>query len=254
MRVPADAAPTARFSSRVADYVRYRPGYPAALFDHLAASGALHPGAVVADVGAGTGILTAALRGRCQHIHAVEPNGAMRAAAPDHEDTTVWPGRAEQTGLPDRSVDLICAAQAFHWFEPAAARAEFRRILRPGGLVALIWNTRLTSTPFLRGYEALLHRWGTDYAAVNHRGDRTADDIRAFFAPDIPAHHTFPNAQYFDLAGLQGRVRSSSYTPPPEHPDHAPMMDALAALFAEHEVDGLITFAYKTELYAATLS
>jgi SAM-dependent methyltransferase len=250
MKGPADpgSSPTARFSSRVVDYVRYRPGYPPALLDHLVAIGALHEQAVVADVGSGTGILTRALQERGAQVHAIEPNADMRAASAGVMSSS---GRAEATGLPESSVDLICAAQAFHWFAPVAARSEFVRILRPGGWVALIWNTRLTTTPFLQGYEALLQRWGTDYAAVNHRGDTPAR-VASFFAAPWD-HRTFANAQHFDLDGLLGRVRSSSYTPPPGHRDHAPMMSALSDLFAAHVVDGVVTFAYEAELYSSRL-
>jgi len=244
--MPAD--PTQRFSSRVAAYVKSRPGYPAALLDHLEGEGVLSPGAIVADVGSGTGILTAALRGRCAHIHAVEPNDAMRAVAPEGADITHWPGAAEETGLPDASVDVVCAAQAFHWFDPPAARVEFARILRPGGRVALIWNTRQSSSAFLRGYEAALQAWGTDYAQVTHRS-QGPEQIGAFFAPARWARHTFDNVQFFDEAGLITRVRSSSYTPEPGHPRYERLMGAMRALFAEHQEGGSIAFRYTTELY-----
>ena len=166
--------PTQRFSSRVENYVRFRPGYPPAVLDVLRAECALTRDSVVADVGSGTGIFSEFLLGAGCTVLGVEPNDEMRRAA---EGTLARqtrfrsvPGTAEATTLPERSVDLVTAAQAFHWFDRARTRAEFRRILKPRGWTALVWNDRqLDSTPFLRGYEALLQRFGTDYLAVLDR-------------------------------------------------------------------------------------
>jgi len=174
-REPAAADRSARFTGRVADYERGRPGYPAALFDRLVELAALAPGATVADVGAGTGLATAPLLTRGLAVVAVEPNAEMRAVAerrlggvPGFSSVT---GSAEATGLADSSVDLVLAAQAFHWFAPAPTRAEWRRILRPPGNVALVWNARRAGgTPFATEYEELLLRHGTDYREIGHRG------------------------------------------------------------------------------------
>ena len=251
--MPAENA-TQRFSDRVADYIRYRPGYPPTLLARLAATGAR----TVADIGAGTGILTAALLDHFPDVRAVAPNDARQDAAAsllaDRPGLTLRSGRAEATGLPDQSVDLIGAAQAFHWFDPAPTRAEFQRILRPGGQVALIWNNRLAdATPFLRAYEALLLARGTDYAEVNHR-NIGPEQLDAFFGPGRWQRETFDNAQHFDREGLRGRLRSSSYTPPPGHPDHAPLLAALDDLFDAHVgPDGRVDFLYVTELFLGAL-
>ena len=166
---------TARFTGRVDDYVRARPGYPEAIFDDLLAAGALRLGAVVADIGSGTGISSEPFLRRGFELFGVEPNAAMRAAAEGalarYPRFRSQPGAAEATGLAPRSIDLVVAAQAFHWFDGAHARDEFARILTAGGQVALIWNSRRsTGSPFLAAYEELLLEFGTDYTQVGHRG------------------------------------------------------------------------------------
>ena len=214
MAAPPRPDPTARFSDRVADYVRHRPGYPAAMVDALVARAGLAPGDAVADVGAGTGLSTAPLLDRGLTVHAVEPNAPMREAMEallgDRPGFHAVAGTAEATTLPDASVDAVAAGQAFHWFRPEAARREFARVLRPGGAVALFWNERLVSeTPFLRAYEDLLLRYGTDYAQIDHR-QVDAERLAAFFEGPFETL-TFPNEQRFDFEGLRGRLLSSSY-------------------------------------------
>lgn len=240
---------TRRFSDRVDNYVRYRPSYPAAMLDFLSEECGLSAGCRVADLGAGTGILSRLLLDRGAHVCAVEPNADMAAASPARVGLTAIHAPAESTGLPDSSVDLVVAAQAFHWFDPGKARAEVDRILAPGGSVALIWNNRsVDATAFLRGYEALLLRYGTDYAQVSHRYG-AEPSLRAFFGEAGWRYSRFDNQQIFDRDGLRGRLLSSSYTPPPDHARHLPMLDALDALFDAHETDGAVAFLYRTEVY-----
>ncbi|HKB04485.1 MAG TPA: class I SAM-dependent methyltransferase [Gemmataceae bacterium] len=243
--------PTSRFSDRVADYVRTRPGYPPEVLDLLRREG-LTPDVVIADVGSGTGLSAEMFLKAGHTVYGVEPNREMREAAesrlagyPSFHSVT---GTAEATTLPTGSIGAVVAGQAFHWFDTAKARDEFSRILRPPGIVVLLWNTRkLDTTPFLRAYEALLHRFGTDYKEVVHTNvDRTA--LRAFFGGDFEAR-VLPNEQMFDREGLRGRLRSSSYTPPPGHPNHEPMLRELDHIFDVHARGGTVRFEYDTELY-----
>ncbi len=250
--------PTRRFSDRVADYVRYRPGYPPAVIDFLVATCGLAPGWVVADIGAGPGNLARLFLDNGNEVIAVEPNAAMREAGASllggHPRFRGIDGRAEATGLPDRSVDLVAAGQAFHWFDQASAKTEFARILRPPGWVALVWNERRTvGTAFLEAYERLLLTHGTDYAAVRHQD--TADDaaIAAFFGPTGHTETRFDHAQSFDLDGLTGRLRSSSYAPRAGQPGHDAMLADLAEIFARHQRDGRIVFSYDTRVYLGRL-
>ncbi len=249
----------ARFSDRVADYLRARPGYPDPVYQGLAAAGAVRAGDRIADVGAGTG-LSAELFLRHGHaVIGIEPNAAMREAGLQQMARyggayAAQAGSAEATGLAEASIDLAVAAQAFHWFEPQAARAEFRRFLKPRGSVALIWNDRQTDTsPFLIAYEELLLAHGTDYREVNHRHIDAAK-IAAFFGATSYRQFVCPYVQHFDYEGLEARLLSSSYTPPAGDPRRAPMLQALCDLFARHAVNGEVAMVYDTRVYFGPLA
>jgi SAM-dependent methyltransferase len=249
--------PVGRFSSRVADYVRFRPSYPAAMIAWLAKECGLTSDSIVADVGSGPGVLAKLLLEEGCAVYAVEPNAEMRAAGevllrgyPRFHSVA---GHAEATTLEPASIDLVTAAQAFHWFDPEKTRQEFSRILRPPGWVALVWNQRLvTGDPFLVGYEALLQRFAPEYREVDHRRI-DAEAIRRFFGHSHWRKASFANRQEFDLDGIKGRTRSASYTPQPGAPGYEPMMAELKQLFAATAQDGQVTFAYETNVYAGLL-
>ena len=249
--------PLSRFTGRVQHYARYRPGYPAQVLDLFRARCSFRAGSTVADIGSGTGILSRMLLEAGARLFAVEPNQEMRETAERELSGnllfTSVPGTAEDTHLPAESVDLITAAQAFHWFNRDLARREFTRILRPGGSVVLLWNERLAdTTPFLRGYEALLHRYGQDYAQVDHR-NVTEETIAAFFHPGMAEHTAFPNAQHFDFEGLRGRILSSSYMPNEGDARFPAMLADLKALFDLHASEGRVTFEYRTNVHFGKL-
>jgi SAM-dependent methyltransferase len=244
--------PTKRFSSRVENYIKYRPGYPTAILDLLKENCGVTHASVIADVGSGTGILTELLLKNGSPIFGVEPNKDMREAAErllkKHPHFTSISGTAESTTLKDRSVDVVTAGQAFHWFDREKTRQEFLRILKPGGWVVLIWNDRSTSaSPFLKSYEQFLMTCATDYAAVNHK-QIDAGAIRALFGGGFK-HAIFPNEQVFDFEGLKGRLLSSSYAPEAGHPKHAPMLSTLRAIFDEHQGNGKVIFEYDTVVH-----
>jgi SAM-dependent methyltransferase len=249
---------TQRFSDRVENYVLYRPDYPAALPGWLHDTCGWPTHALVADIGAGTGISARMFLDAGHTVVAVEPNASMRQAA------QAWlgakpgfravDGRAEATTLPDHSVQAVVVGQAFHWFDVDASRAEFRRILKPGGLAAIFWNTRrLTETPFLVGYERLLLDYGIDYLSV---AGRYADDdtMEHYFGAGFIAKASFPHTQRLDFEQLRGRLLSSSYVPQAEHPRHAPMLAALRALFDATASDGAIDFDYDTRIFAGRMN
>ncbi len=247
--------PTRRFTDRVADYVRYRPDYPAGVIEVLRGELGLTEGSAVADVGSGTGILSRMLLDAGGEVWGVEPNAAMRAAA-DLAGSARFhsmKGTAEATTLADRSVDFVTAGQAFHWFEPAATRREFARILRPGGWVVLVWNERRRDgSAFARAYEALVRRYGTDYAKVVHR--ENASLVKPFFAGASGFQkRTFEHVHTLDFDGLRGRLASSSYIPKPGHADYEAMIAALAGVFDAHHVEGRVRMEYDTDVYFGQL-
>jgi SAM-dependent methyltransferase len=252
-----DHNPVGRFSSRVADYLRYRPSYPPEIMKWLAEECGLTENSVVADVGSGTGFLSKLLLDTGCEVYGVEPNPEMRAAG--EEFLRSYPhfhsiaGMAEETALPPASVDAVTAAQAFHWFDLERARQEFIRILRSPGWVILIWNERLVSgSPFLEGYEKLLQRFAPEYREVDHRRI-DSDAITGFIGHSHWRKIEFDNHQEFDLEGVKGRLRSASYTPPPGDPMHDRMLGELERLFAVGSQDGKVTFAYQTYVYYGTL-
>jgi ubiquinone/menaquinone biosynthesis C-methylase UbiE len=247
-----------RFSTRVADYVRCRPGYPTAVRDILRAECALNSGHVIADIGSGTGFLSELFLKNGNRVFGVEPNEAMRGAGEEYlasyDGFVSVEGSAEATTLNDASVNFVTTGQAFHWFDQNGARAEFTRILKPEGWVVVIWNERLTdTTAFLRGYEALLREFGTDYATVKESYP-SEQHMRDFFAANPYNSHTVPNFQEFDLDGVAGRLRSSSFIPTPDAPTYAPMMEALQKLFTEFNQDGQVRLEYTTHIYFGHLA
>ena len=245
-------SPTARFSDRVENYVRYRPGYPVEVLDLLRAECGLRPNHLVADVASGTGLFTRLLLENGNSVYAVEPNAEMRDMGAHllagYDRLVSVAGTAEATTLGSASVDFVTAAQAAHWFDLRRTRAEFVRILRPGGWCVLIWNERSTeSTPFLRDYEQLLLTYGTDYKEVRH--ERTTAIIHEFFAPLPCQERVFDMRQQFDYEGTAGRLLSSSYAPLEGHPSYAPMMRELERILRAHARNGVVEFEYKTRVY-----
>jgi len=251
--------PLDRFSDRVENYVRFRPSYPDALFDFFTSEYPLARDAVVADMGAGTGIFSRKLLEHGFQVKAVEPNVQMRLAAKESlshfRKLELVPQPAEETSLPDASLDAIFAAQAFHWFDPERARTEWTRILKPGAPVFLIWNDRDESaSPFLAGYEKLLQDFGTDYCEVRSQNTEQSDIIQKFFAPQPSKLFTATNVQTFDFEGLKGRLLSSSYAPQPGSPAYEPMMRELKRLFTQTSSANQVAFQYLTRVHHGRLN
>lgn len=249
--MPAPNA-TSRFSDRVENYIRYRPGYPPDVLETLRRECGLTATHVIADAASGTGIWTKMLLENGNPIYAVEPNVDMREAAErllaEFPKFSSVNGKAEATKLPDSSVDFVTAAQAAHWFDRERARREFSRILKPNGWLVLLWNEReIDTTPFRREYEQLLLTYGTDYQDIRH--ERTTDAVNEFYDPAPYQERVFPMRQEFDYFGVEGRLLSSSYAPGPGHPKHELMLRELRRIFDAHAEGGRVAFDYKTRLY-----
>jgi SAM-dependent methyltransferase len=224
---------TGVFSPKVADYVASRPGYPAALLGWLQQQAALSAQAAVADIGAGTGLLTVDLLDIAGDVRAIEPNDAMRAACDallaGRPGYASLPGSAEATGLPDASVDLITGAQCFHWWDVPAAQREAQRVLRPGGQVALVWNERLAGDPLQDALEQVLDDFGGAQRKALLAHEATFEP-QVFFGPAVQRFEA-PYGHALDLAGLQALAFSRSYMPRRDSAEGAAAARALHALF-----------------------
>jgi len=247
-----------RFSNRVADYMRYRPSYPPALWHLLAKECGLRRDHLIADIGSGTGLLSKLFLEHGNHVYGVEPNAEMRAGG--EEFLREYPnfksvnGSAEETTLTPASVEFITAGQAFHWFNVGKAANEFRRILKPGGWVVVAWqDRRMEDTPFARDYEGVLERFGIDYKKVKDSYPES-DHIRQFFDAGTFQSRDLENHQVFDWAGARGRLRSSSFTPTEDHPNYAPMMAELRKIFEAHQQNGNVRMEYFARIYFGKLA
>ena len=244
--------PLERFSNRAQDYASYRPSYPAIAIDTIL-NGLGDPAQlVIADIGAGTGISSRLMADRGVKVEAIEPNIAMRQSATPHPRINFRDNTAEQTGLPDQSVDLVLCCQSFHWFNKPVALAEFHRILKPSGRVALMWNDRNLDDPFTKAYSDLVGQIA-DRQIFDRNDRKSATDL------ETSSHFTHFRTQYFfhthslNLAGLTGLILSSSYIPK-TGAAHEQLITQLQTLY-HHWVDRSqgdeISLSYRVNLYLA---
>lgn len=247
--------PTERFTPRVADYARYRPGYPESLVSWLENEAGLARGAHVVDVGAGTGISAELFLRLGYRVTAVEPNAAMRAEAlrrlGDTEGFRAVDGTGESTGLTEGCADMVLCAQAFHWLQAEAAAREFQRVARPGGLITVLWNERRKGEDGLaKGLEDLLLDCSQEYReGAWQRTERTVAALPRLFGE--LRHGTFRHAQALDWPGLRGRIASASYVPRPGESRHDEFMRRLRELYDRYNRGGEVRVAYDCEVYCA---
>lgn len=243
---------TERFSDRVENYIKYRPGYPSRVFDFLKQHSDFSADTVVADIGSGTGISAEMFLRNGNKVYAVEPNKDMREAAErllkDYPQFHSINGSSEHSGLTAHSVDLIVAAQAFHWFDKIAFKTECKRIGRIGAQCLIMWNERKVLSDFEISYEDLLLRYATDYTSIDHRNIKP-EDIAQFFAPQAVQSVTLYNEQVFDLEAVKGRLLSSSYAPNVGEPNYEAMIAYLNEIFERHQKNGSVSFSYDCNLY-----
>ncbi len=248
---------TKRFSSRVENYVRFRPGYPAGIVELLWREYGLTERSEIADIGSGTGLLSRVFLDAGIAVAGVEPNREMREAGDamlaGYGRFRSIEGTAEDTTLADTSVDLITAAQAFHWFDVEATRLEWFRVLRPHGGVALIWNERFAETPFMREVEAITDKFAAAGDPDGKIREAGRGRIAGLFAPSPFRVDEFPNHQMFDFTGLVGRVSSSSYLPMAGEAAYEEMSRELRVVFEKWSEDGMVRFLYRTRVFHGRL-
>ncbi len=234
-----------RFDGKSRVYESARPSYPASCLERFAVAGKQ-----VADIGAGTGKLTAQLLAMGADVTAVEPNAAMRQTA--DEKLGAYPGyrsvgaAAEETGLPGGTFDLVTAAQAFHWFDTDAFQRECRRILKPDGIVLLLWNMRVPDAPVNRACEAVCRSFCPQFEGFT-AGFRTDDERIGHFFNGRFEKAVCPNDLCYTRDLFIARQCSSSYAPKPQDPAYEPFTRALGDCFDRFAADGFLTVPNVTE-------
>lgn len=265
--------PLGRFSDRADDYAKYRPSYPPAAIDAILTGLAPRSGSPtalnladlnladlnlsdlnIADIGAGTGISSRLLADQGVQVWAIEPNAAMRAAAQVHPGVKFRAGSAEQTGLPDQSMQGVTCCQSFHWFEPTATLTEFARILQPGGRVAILWNDRDRQDEFTEAYTDVI-RQSIDQRYLE-RLDRKASDAEALKNSAQFTHYralSFPYTHRLNRTGLVGIALSASYVPK-QGELHQQLVTRLAQLYdrwSQERNQDFVALSYQTRLFLA---
>lgn len=249
--------PTGRFSGRVEAYRRYRSRYPREIIALLSEKYGLTPDSVVADIGAGTGMLAELFLENGNRVFAVEPNAEMRAAC--EELTSKYPrltcidGTAEHTTLGDQSVDMIAVGRAFHWFDHDACLPEFQRILRPGGWVVIAGlGPRRGKEPVRLEYQDIMREHGVDWAQIGDRY-KVREAAKKFFVGGALEEADFPGAEELTYEGLEGHTLSLSVMPKPDHPGFPAMQKALKRYFEKYQRDGKILLPVNCRLYMGQL-
>ena len=244
--------PKLRFSSRVENYIKYRPRYPQEIIEFLIKKKILKKDFVIADIGSGTGILSNLFLENGNIVYGVEPNKDMRTAAENflknYPNFISIDGSAEDTGLKDKTIDMITAGQAFHWFNIVKTKEEFRRILKQAGWVVLIWNNRKRNSPGFPGdYEQLILKYGKDYKQIKSR----ATNIDKFFKYQKVV---FPNHQDVNIEEFKGRINSTSYIPLKNEPIYKKMIIEFEKLFNKYQENEILRIEYDTEIYYGMLT
>jgi SAM-dependent methyltransferase len=245
--------PTDRFSGLAELYARYRPDYPTQAVRHILMRCGLRPGAVLVDVGSGTGIASRLFARQGLYVVGIEPNADMRARAASEPWDGPGPapeyraGRAEATGLPAGFADAVLAAQAFHWFAPQAALAEFHRILKPAGWVTLLWNERDESDPFTADYGAVIRGFPGAEVLEGQRIQSGGSPLSGPWFTDCQ-RDVFHHEQLLTEEEIVGRALSASYAPR----ELVAVVQATAALqqvFARHQQGGRARLCYQTVVH-----
>lgn len=245
-----------RFNGRAEDYAKNRPKYPHALIHALEVGAQFSMDKVVADIGSGTGILSELFLENGNLVYCVEPNKDMRKVAEKYLRRYALrfvsiDGRAESTNLKSESVDLATVGQALHWFDLERTRAEFARIVRSGGHVAVVYNYRREKGSVEEAYAELTRRYDKDRAAVPDVKDAY---IARFFGRDGFRKYVMPNSQTLDLEGLLGRLASASYMPPRESEEWAKIEEDASRTIREHGSGGTLVLHYDTTMYLGRIS
>lgn len=244
------------FSDKAADYSSARPGYPEGIYQFIQSACQLKPDALIADVGSGTGLFSIGWLKLGYQVVGIEPNASMRLAA--ETGLAAYPrfhtldGSAEALPLDTASVDLICAAQAFHWFDVEPTRAEFLRVLKPSASVALIWNDRIAEDEFTQALNKLLDQFGGSKRQVLLAEEDQAK-VERFFQPHGYQTYQQQHEQLLSEQELLSLVFSRSYMPARNSTQGQQASAAVGGLFARFSSGGRVAMRYRARVYLGRL-
>lgn len=245
---------TEKFTGKAEVYSAARPSYPNALFEYLKSELGADENTVFADIASGTGKFTQPLVKMGCTVYAVEPNDDMRGQAElllsGYDHFISVNGSAENTGLPDDSVDYISAAQAFHWFDPQLFAAECKRILKPNGKVILLYNSRDEKAPLTVRLAEICRRLCPNFKGFS--GGNSDEDLKSFFSGGFKKI-TFKNDLYYSRDSFVQRMLSSSYAPFESAPNYSAFVNELKSLFDEFAQNNILLMPNHTYLYIGTV-
>lgn len=243
---------TKRFTGKADFYSKFRPGYPEDFILYLIHENHLSVDKVIADIGSGTGKLSVQLLEKGLRVIGVEPNDDMRLVAEESLKSfstfTSQKGSAEHTGLDSESVDLITVAQAFHWFDAEKFKEECKRILKPDGKVALVWNSREMSNDLIKENASICEQYCLGFKGFSGGFVESPEIFKRFF-DGAYQQKTFSNDICYDLDGFIGRNLSSSYAPLKSDSNYNPFVEMLIDLFDKHSQQGMVTIPNVTHSY-----
>lgn len=249
-----EKASTALFTAKAEEYQKYRPSYPSAAVDLIYSVAGKLDTLSIADIGAGTGRMSGLLLERGSVVYGVEPNDDMRREAErlylSNSRYHSVAGTGENTTLPSSSVDVIVCAESFHWFDNESSKAEFRRILKPGGAVFLFWNVSGKNA-----YREELERLNLQFCKLyKPKAKKALKDERAksLFGENY-SKQSFDNTMVESFEGLRGGLLSASYTPRKGDEGYVEYIEGLKEIFDKYSQNGRITSAFETVCFCGTL-
>lgn len=244
---------TKKFTGKADIYSKYRPHYPKEYINYLVSYNNLTSNNTVADIGSGTGILTEQLLEKDLKVIAVEPNDDMRSIAEkrlkNHPKFVSIKGIAENTGLRSKSVDLITVAQAFHWFDKVKFKNECIRILKPNLNVALVWNSRDSSSQMILENVEICKNLCPSFNDFSGGIEETPEEFEQFFRDGKYEYRTFQNDLEYNLDDFLGRNLSASYAPKSTDSNYKEFIKELTELFMKHSKDNKIILPNVTRSY-----
>ncbi|WP_019419813.1 class I SAM-dependent methyltransferase [Paenibacillus sp. OSY-SE] len=244
---------TNKFTGKADTYSKYRPNYPTEYMNYLISSNQLTSNHIIADIGSGTGVFTQQLLDRNFKVFAVEPNRDMRTIAEkalnSYSSFISIQGTAENTGIQSSSIDLATVAQAFHWFDKDKFKLECQRILKPNSNVALVWNSRDSSSLLVNENAEVCKQLCSGFKGFSGGIDETPDIYKDFFKDGKYEYEVFRHDLEFNLEGFVGRNLSASYAPKPTDANYNPFIEAVTELFIKYSSDNMIVIPNITRSY-----